>query len=263
MPAVIHQMDTYRAVVVYELYTELVYCSKIFKKLIVLRSSFILMADNPQRLEQVKLLEISEDTNVLIEKCVNSVRDNSTRNIKINFDLVLSEEVKTFRRKFESMKIMTKEKNPSDNIESFDGLYTYLVSSTKSLSKDKAEFHSALSNEENSSQAEFRLQGQILINKTETCQTDTKNLTRRVSESPEKGRIKNSLRSNSDRMQEDSLKLSLPVPQGPKSDMLMVPSPSGISNYNDSSNKSNGSGFSWSMRRFVFKRQLKKSDDDK
>lgn len=36
----IHHLDTLRAIVVYELYTELVYCSKIFKKLVVLRSKF-------------------------------------------------------------------------------------------------------------------------------------------------------------------------------------------------------------------------------
>lgn len=212
----------------------------------------------------MKLYEVSEDTNVLIEKYINSIRDNSTRNITISLDLVLAEEVKGFKNKFESMKVISKSNGPVRQIDSFDGLYSYLVNSTKKLSKDKNEILSALSNVENLSQAESRIQREIKIKTGDTCPTATKNFTRRVSESPEKELVKNTLRSNSDCMQEDPfpLKLTIPLPAGRRSDFLKVPSPGGISNSNDSANKSNGGGLNWPMRRFVFKRELKKKTDD-
>lgn len=95
--AALFSLDPKRAILVYEFYIELVYITKVFKKVLT-------VSRKTSKEHLAELFEPNENTNIIIEKYNISLRQTHLKDKKLSLDDLLNDEARLFREKFESFK---------------------------------------------------------------------------------------------------------------------------------------------------------------
>ena len=200
----------------------------------------------------MKLFEVKEESNALIENYISSIRASTGLKSSISLDSILANETKAFIEKFDTMKIAKANKDLVKQHPTFNSLYSYLTSFSEKITEERNMLLSALSHDENQSRSVFKSKRQAILSPCNTLQPPPLTMTRHLSEATEN--VPTWTKRESVNLP-SSLKIMLPAAMSRKSETLHPPpNPNLTEDFSLSPHSSHLVGSS--IRKFIFRRDI-------